>query len=91
MRVSLHFSMSHLKTRSKIALAIPPTAFVACSLRGRINVKLLLLLKISPGLTLGHPLGADLDPGLAEGLDHLESIDSEDSGRLTRVAAQKKC
>merc|ERR1719370_2507462 len=30
-RVSLHFSISHLKTLSKMALAIPPTAFVACS------------------------------------------------------------
>ena len=38
MRVSLHFSISHLKTRSKIALAIPPTALVACSLQRGINV-----------------------------------------------------
>ena len=28
-RVSLHFSISHLKRRSKIALAMPPTAPVA--------------------------------------------------------------
>ena len=41
------------------------------------------------GLPLGDPLGADLDSGLAEGLDHLESIDSEDGGRLTGVAEQK--
>merc|ERR1719285_310738 len=31
MRVSLHLSMSHLKMRSKMALAIPPVAMVACS------------------------------------------------------------
>merc|ERR1719312_1021385 len=29
--VSLHFSISHLKIRSKIARAIPPVAMVACS------------------------------------------------------------
>merc|ERR1719206_283044 len=31
-RVSLHFSISHLKTRSNIARAIPPVAPVACSM-----------------------------------------------------------
>merc|ERR1719397_701362 len=40
------------------------------------------------GLTLGHPLSADLDPGLAEGLDHLEGIDLEDACRLARVAVR---
>ena len=87
MRVSLHFSISHLKTRSKIALAIPPTAFVACSLQ-RGMLSFVELLKISPGLTLGHPLRADLDPGLAEGLDHLEGVNLEDACRLARVAEQ---
>ena len=28
-------------------------------------------------LTLGHPFSADLDPGLAEDLDHLEGVDAE--------------
>merc|ERR1719318_1289933 len=31
MRVSLHLMISHLKTRSKMARAIPPVAMVACS------------------------------------------------------------
>merc|ERR1719166_897383 len=34
------------------------------------------------GLTLGDPLGTDLDPGLAEHLDHLHGVDSEESGDL---------
>ena len=52
------------------------------------TVNTLLLLKISPGLTLGHPLSADLDPGLAESLDHLESVNLEDTSCLAREAKQ---
>merc|ERR1712223_231389 len=37
------------------------------------------------GLTLGHPLGSDFDPGLAEGLDHLERVDLEDGCSLAGV------
>ena len=32
-----------------------------------------------------HPLGADLDPGLAERLDHLERINLERTRHLARV------
>ena len=34
------------------------------------RLNFLSLLEISPGLALGHPLCADLDPWLAERLDH---------------------
>merc|ERR1719150_209835 len=37
------------------------------------------------GLTLGHPLGADLDAGLAESLDHVEGINTAESGGLAGV------
>ena len=53
----------------------------------RLNV--LSLLEISPGLALGHPLCADLDPGLAESLDHLEGINLEDGCCLAGVAKEK--
>merc|ERR1719412_272438 len=32
------------------------------------------------GLTLGHPLGSDLDPGLAEGLEHGLGVNTKGSG-----------
>merc|ERR1719232_1984551 len=35
-------------------------------------------------LTLGHPLSSDLDPGLAEGLDHSEGIHTTESSSLAR-------
>merc|ERR1711892_1388781 len=38
-RVSLHFSINHLKTRSKIERAIPPVAPVACSMFWRQNIE----------------------------------------------------
>ena len=34
-------------------------------------------------LALSHPLCADLDPGLAEGLDGVVGIDAEDCTRLS--------
>ena len=37
-----------------------------------------------------HPLGADFDPGLAEGLDHLEGVDLEHSCCLAGVAEEKQ-
>merc|ERR1711899_31185 len=39
--------------------------------------------RLLAGLTLHHPLGSDLDPGLAVGLDHLERVDLESSGDLS--------
>merc|ERR1711899_147185 len=39
--------------------------------------------RLLAGLTLHHPLGSDLDPGLAVGLDHLERVDLERSGDLS--------
>ena len=35
-------------------------------------------------LTLGHPFSANLDPGLAEDLDHLEGVDHEGTCCLAR-------
>merc|ERR1719402_198715 len=35
------------------------------------------------GLTLDHPLGSDLDPGLAEGLEHGLCVNSKGSSSLT--------
>ena len=40
------------------------------------------------GLTLGHPLGSDLDPGLAEHLDHLERVDLEGASCLSRESVR---
>merc|ERR1719210_3023867 len=40
------------------------------------------------GLTLGHPLGADLDPGLAEHLDHLERVDLERASCFSRESVR---
>merc|ERR1711899_221485 len=39
--------------------------------------------RLLAGLTLHNPLGSDLDPGLAVGLDHLERVDLESSGDLS--------
>ena len=39
-------------------------------------------LKVLPGLTLGHPLGSNLDPGLAEGLEQCLWIDAKRCRRL---------
>merc|ERR1719150_1134942 len=36
------------------------------------------------GLTLSHPLGSDLDAGLAESLDHGSGIDTKEGGALAR-------
>merc|ERR1719450_636412 len=35
-------------------------------------------------LTLGHPLGSDLDPGLAESLEERSSLNTAESGHLAR-------
>merc|ERR1719282_32764 len=40
------------------------------------------------GLTLGHPFGTNLDPGLAEGLDQMESINTTQSSGLARVGVR---
>merc|ERR1711994_830614 len=37
---------------------------------------------LDTGLALGHPLSTDLDPGLAESLDHHHGVDSHKSGGL---------
>ena len=63
-----------------MALAIPPVAPVAWSLWKEIDKGLLATqsrYKALPGLTLGHPLGSDLDPGLAESLEHCLGINAE--------------
>merc|ERR1719323_705788 len=39
-------------------------------------------------LTLGHPLGSDLDPGLAESLDHVHGVDTTESGDLSSVGVR---
>merc|ERR1712012_542739 len=36
-------------------------------------------------LTLGHPFSSDLDPGLAESLDHVHGVDTTESGDLSSV------
>ena len=69
---------------------MPPTALVPCSLRKEIVKKDFLLLEISPGLPLGDPLSADLDPGLAESLDHVHGVDSAKSGSLSSVGVRSK-
>merc|ERR1719210_2043247 len=44
--------------------------------------------RLIASLTLGHPLGADLDPGLAEHLDHLERGDLERASSLSRESVR---
>merc|ERR1719270_2056557 len=39
-------------------------------------------------LTLGDPLSTDLDPGLAEGLDHVEGINTTESSSLARIGVR---
>merc|ERR1719430_2020275 len=40
------------------------------------------------GLTLDHPLGSDLDPGLAEGLEHGLGVNSKGSSSLTSEGSE---
>ena len=85
--------ISHLKTRSKMALAIPPVAPVAWSLWKEIDKGLLATqswCKSLPGLTLGHPLGSDLDPGLAERLEHCLGINAKCCCCLSRETFQAR-
>merc|ERR1719270_722987 len=39
-------------------------------------------------LTLGDPLSSDLDPGLAEGLDHVEGINTTECGSLAWISGR---
>merc|ERR1719232_375743 len=39
-------------------------------------------------LTLGDPLGADLDPGLAESLDHVEGINTTEGSSFPRISVR---
>ena len=57
------------------------TAPVACSESFRYQTIPIRHKSLTTSLSLGHPLGADLDPGLAEGLDGVVGIDAEDCTR----------
>merc|ERR1719433_819813 len=88
-RVSLHFSMSHLKIRSKMALAIPPVAMVACSTVWPLVTHSVptLILGLQKALNRGAastPHRAAILPGKVEGvrgvLQLLVVVDGGDGG-----------